>query len=547
MSREHGVLERELGSPSGRADERHSARISNATWIALALFVTSSLLYVAVSRGVFLYGDDILMFQVTQSMVERGSVAITSPHDRGDVARAAVGTDGRGYAKYGIGQSLVAVPAYVTADVFADRLLPIREFTDAYGNQRMGAIVYGTALTTAAIGGATVALTFLLAHAVGFSPRSSLIVAGLLAFGTLLVHYSATFLSEPLTGLALTGTVYGLVRASNRLRQTRTESVSEISERLPRVDPYIVRWLAFSGFMAGLALSSRLATGVMLIAPGLWLLWMAWGWSRHRWRDGLLACIAWGVPVAIWLAGIAWYNWVRFGNVTETGYGEEWRQMTTPFATGLAGLLVSPGKGLLWYNPPLLLALGGVVWFARRRGDLTLVIVGMLAGALLLYSRYYVWYGGGVWGTRFLVPLIPLLLLPAGSVVERIWTGRRLAGVATISLATLGFIVVGLAIIVPFDRYVGEYNTTPEAHHAAIWNIRDSPIIVHASRIDDSWSNPDIAAERYASRRLAVISLVTGTAGLGLLAWTIRCTLYGSRDESFAESYRYIRCNSRGR
>ncbi|HYI15114.1 MAG TPA: hypothetical protein VEX37_06965, partial [Thermomicrobiales bacterium] len=90
-----------------------------------------------------------------------------------------------------------------------------------------------------------------------------------------------------------------------------------------------------------------------LIAPGLWLLWLAWGWGRHRWRDGLLACVAWGAPVALWLAGIGAYNWVRFENVLETGYGDEASEFTEPFLTGLTGLLISPGKGLLWYSPAL--------------------------------------------------------------------------------------------------------------------------------------------------------------------------------------------------
>ncbi len=63
--------------------------------VALTLLVAVSLIYVALSRGVFLYGDDILMFQVTESIVERGTFAVTSPHDDGDNARAIPGEDGR--------------------------------------------------------------------------------------------------------------------------------------------------------------------------------------------------------------------------------------------------------------------------------------------------------------------------------------------------------------------------------------------------------------------------------------------------------------------
>jgi hypothetical protein len=280
-----------------------------------------------------------------------------------------------------------------------------------------------------------------------------------------------------------------------------------------------------------LALASRIAIGVALITPGLWLLWLAWGWGRQRWRDGLLAIVAWGAPVALWLAGGGAYNWVRFGSVVETGYGDEASEFTEPILTGLTGLLVSPGKGLLWYSPPLLLALVGSRRFARRRPDLALVIAGMFAATLALYSRYYIWDGGGVWGTRFLLPLVPLLLLPAGEVIERVWQPlpyRRLATGAVIVVAALGLWVSAVSIIVPFDRYVNEYNASEEVKDAATWEIGASPIVVHTERADDFTTGPDIAAVRYNVMRLAVISVVTGVAGAVMLGWAWK----GMRDKA---------------
>ena len=286
-----------------------------------------------------------------------------------------------------------------------------------------------------------------------------------------------------------------------------------------------------------MALASRIAIGVTLIAPGLWLLWLAWRWGRQRWRDGLLACVAWGTPIALWLAGIGAYNWVRFGDVLETGYGDEASEFTEPFLTGLSGLLISPGKGLLWYSPPLLLAIAGYWRFARRRPDLTLVIAGMFAATLALYSRYYIWDGGGVWGTRFLLPLIPLLLLPAGEVIERLWqtgTNRRIITTAVVIVAALGLWVSAISIVVPFDRYVNEYNAASELKDAATWEIDASPIVVHTERVDDFTTGPDIAAVRYKDIRLAVIALVTGVAGLVMLGWI--WSGIGSRDAEVSDA-----------
>ena len=197
--------------------------------------------------------------------------------------------------------------------------------------------------------------------------------------------------------------------------------------------------------------------------------------------------------------------------------------------TGLEGLLLSPGRGVFWYDPPLLLALGGACWFARRRSALALVILGMTLATLGLYARYYQWHGGGVWGPRFLVPLLPLLLLPAGEVVERAWAGRRAAMAALLIAGALGMAVTALGVLVPFDRYVEQYAASPATLHDALWVVRDSPIVVEAGQVDDTFTRPDIAAVRYGSRRLAAISLLAGLASAAALAGAVHTAVGGRR------------------
>lgn len=480
-----------------------------AAVVALLVLAGVTLVYVAISRGVFLYGDDTLMYQVTRSMVEDGDFSVTSPtYDEvaanpaldaaGFTASAVPGDDGGRYAKYGIGQSLVAIPAYVAAEYLISHVLPLDIGIDPYGNQLTGTLVYGTSLVNALFGGATVALLFLLAVELGYRQRTALVLAGLLAFGTLLAHYAASFLSEPLTALCLTAVVYGLVRA-------RSAGMAPA-------------WLALSGFAAGLALATKLAIGVALVAPGLWLLWLVWQRERGLTRGAARALLAWGAPVALWLAGIGAYNWARFGSPLDSGYGEEASAYTTPLLTGLEGLLLSPGRGVFWYDAPLMLALAGAVWFGRRHPGPALVILGMLAGTLLLYGRYYVWWGGGVWGPRFLAPLLPLLLLPAAEVVERAWAGRYAAVAGVAAVAVAGIAVTLLPLLAPFDRYVVEYAASPETLRDALWNIADSPIVVAAGDVLDGEVTLDVAAMRYGEGRLVVISLLSGALGLALLA-----------------------------
>lgn len=104
------------------------------------------------------------------------------------------------------------------------------------------------------------------------------------------------------------------------------------------------------------------------------------------------------------------YNSIAFGNAFEQGYGA--KPFDTPILTGLYGLLLSPSRGLFVYAPYLLFAIAAVGLAWRRQGQ----VAGRLRGfglaalaTLLLYATYTEWWGGRVFGARFLDDLAPIL------------------------------------------------------------------------------------------------------------------------------------------
>jgi hypothetical protein len=120
--------------------------------------------------------------------------------------------------------------------------------------------------------------------------------------------------------------------------------------------------------------------------------------------------LAWaGLGAAAGLAASAAWNFARFGSLTTSGYGEQLRNWTTPPLNGLAGLLLSPGRGLLWYWPLVLLALWATPAAWRRHRELTVFAWGTLIVLLALYCTWKDWDGGWAWGPRFLLPALPLL------------------------------------------------------------------------------------------------------------------------------------------
>jgi hypothetical protein len=128
------------------------------------------------------------------------------------------------------------------------------------------------------------------------------------------------------------------------------------------------------------------------------------------------------------VAGIfdLWLNLVRFGSLFETGYANE----ANEFYPGqlwrtIPSLLGSLDKGLFIFCPILLLGLFGWRAFARQHQAEAMLCGALIAENLLLTGAWHAWQGGWCWGPRFLVPLIPLWLLPAAFLFD-CWQSRKL-------------------------------------------------------------------------------------------------------------------------
>jgi hypothetical protein len=106
------------------------------------------------------------------------------------------------------------------------------------------------------------------------------------------------------------------------------------------------------------------------------------------------------------------YNAIAFGNPLEQGYG------TKPFDTsplvGLYGLLLSPSRGLFVYEPFMVFAFAAIVLLKPGRDFLELRLLSLVyawAATAILYSTYAEWWGGRVFGPRFLDDLAPALFV----------------------------------------------------------------------------------------------------------------------------------------
>jgi hypothetical protein len=157
-----------------------------------------------------------------------------------------------------------------------------------------------------------------------------------------------------------------------------------------------------------------------------------------------------------------------FGDFWDFGYppaaegGRRLNTFETPLTTGLFGLLLSPGKSLFLFAPPLLLAVPGLWLLARKDRALALLAMAMPAVYLIFFARYTQWEGGYCFGPRYLVPVIPLMALGLGFVLAR--RGGKILWLAVL-LAIAGFLVQAVGMSTSFleDQAAGGY-------YGAEWN-----------------------------------------------------------------------------
>ncbi len=340
--------------------------------------------------GSVMESDGQSMLQMTRSLVERGDVTVSTPR-YGELI-GVHGLGGRLYSKYGPGQSIAAIPLWLLGRALAS-LAPSSLAPPSFGSE----LPVMAASTLPAIAVAlSAALLVLAALELGASLAGGLALALVYAVATPALVYATQWFSEPLTGCALLAAFYLLLR----------------DRRVP------TRW---GPLVAGVATACAVATRseALVLTPALVAYAVLSGERRPSGRRRRLLGLL--IPLALTLAALGLYNLARFGSPLETGYsyGDVFAYRDThpahslaSFVQGVYGLVLSPGKGLLEYAPVMVLTpFAAVILWARRRAEtaLLLALIGLqLAGhANLLIS----WLGGWSWGPRFLVPVLPFMML----------------------------------------------------------------------------------------------------------------------------------------
>ena len=351
--------------------------------MALAVFAIVLCVYVTTTGGS--YATDVASYEVTKNLVQHGTVAMSYNVLDTEAER---GVDGRYYAPVGLGHPLFGVPFYALSRAVRSA------FGLALGKPETldkAAVVTGSAVAAALCAPAA----FLFAWRLSGSTNAALMVAFALAFGTTLWPYSKFGFNAPLATACLLWATYLTWRG------VRSSSLWPV---------------ALGGTALACALLTRHEMAIMAVPLAVWI--SAESWNTRG--ELLRRLVVFSVPVAIGVVTWMSYNAARFGHPFDTGLLRDPNvRFDTPILVGLHGLLASPGRSLLLYAPLTVPGLAAMVVLFRRDRSTALLFSGQVTVLLLVIARMHQWDGGESYGPRYLVPVLPYLILPLVACLSR--------------------------------------------------------------------------------------------------------------------------------
>lgn len=395
----------------------------------LGVFLLLLGVYTACFSGLPDNPDAEVEFQTASSLWRNHTLALGGTPEadaiaaaRFDVAAGGPGREGELFSWFGVGQALVALPFYGAGRALAALFPDVQGRAAAsvdYGVQRSEYFEHlAVGWRNPVLGAWTAALVAALALRLGASRRHALLAGITYGLCSFALAQARSTLSDVQATFFVALALHQLVAARERVAGSQ-------------------RALA-PAFVCGLALGAAVLTRVA-VAPAAACIGVGALLALRgvRATPSLYAALA--VPVGVCAAVFAWTNHARFGSWTETGYGAgvSGSFFSYPPHLGLAGLLVSPGKGLAIVAPaaflapfawrPLVACLGraAAVWIA-------LAVLAVLGPVCCMPG----WHAAWTFGPRYLLPLLPVVWLGVAFALARPRAGRLAAALLALGLAT---------------------------------------------------------------------------------------------------------------
>ncbi|HWX96842.1 MAG TPA: hypothetical protein VNZ01_08305 [Solirubrobacteraceae bacterium] len=285
--------------------------------------------------------------------------------------------------------------------------------------------------------------------------------------------------------------------------------------------------LAAAGLLMGYAITSEYPLALVAVVLGLYLIARPGALTPGLLASRVGAYVLGGV---LGIVPLLLYNHAAFHSWTHLAYSNIPQQQKGFFGISapslpVLGTLLFDSRGLLTLSPVLVMGAVGTVLLYRRGSRAEALTIAAVCVLYLGYnSGYYLPFGGGAPGPRFLITMLPFLAFPIAMALRR-FPGPTVAlagvSIATTVIATITHPLVGYETeTVIWARLLGQGSFQPTIASAfglgrgwgAIWPFF---LAAGAGLVATVWAMPRL--------RISGGTLVAGV--LALLAWALFAAL----------------------
>lgn len=355
--------------------------------VFLRLFVALFLALLLLGAG-YDASEGINHYELAQNLLHTGTLGLNNPTS----PVFSRGPDGRMYAMHEIGNALGMLP-WIRVGNTATKLLNGRVPLDKVDRVSTFLVCLNGPIELAAL---VTIFFWMLIRYFGIPAGVGLGTSVALGFATMLLQYSKQVYDGMLLSVLLLGALACAMRYAQR----------------PRL------WLAaLSGLLLGYGVITKIPAVFFIPAILVWLALSAWRASHDR--GEVLKAL--GVACLPLLAAAIWqgyYNHLRTGSMwlppVLVGRSAVYHSFVGGnFFVALTGVLLSPGKSIFLYSPPLLIGFLGWRAMLRERPREALMLMGFVLPFFIWQCSWNYWTGDWGWGPRYFLIVIAPLFLPA--------------------------------------------------------------------------------------------------------------------------------------
>jgi hypothetical protein len=387
------------------------------------------------------WADSHVMYDTTQALVDRGelNVQLTA------LQQFFIARDGKKYSPTPLGNVIALVPSYLAYKALRHlSFLPDRPL-----------FALTSHLSSALMMAVACAIFMTLCRRRGASERFAFALALVLGACTLCFCYARSPYSEALQCLAVIWLVERTLSQGERL----------------------TNWgMAGLGAAAGVLIDAKLVYVLVLPLCFIYLV------HAHHPRAGAWLKLVKGLGIAFaafapFVLALLLHNRIKTGSIFDTGYRGQEGLFTGDLFAGLYGFLLSSGKGMFFYSPPLVLGLMGIRRSFEKDRAQTILLLSIILMVLGFSAKFHVWHGDYSWGPRYTTPVTALVLLLALPwLPEALARGRRhLRQAALAGLLALGLFVQGLGASLYWDHYIRILQTVRDQTGGNGWSVHHLP------------------------------------------------------------------------